>query len=468
MVLLKGNVDENGNYLFPQEQELNFQDIQEFVDNHKEQLHKKYLDNLHWYKAKPPNNVNSDQNHNHLVANMDKYLVDTLNGFFVGIPPTIKVEDKATDQALQDWLIQADFTDELSELSKQASLYGRTYLLIYNDENTETKVTVVPPYSAFMIYDDTVAENPLAFVQYQQKQNSGDQEVINVYTSQTSATYISGKLASMRNHLFNNVPAVEFYDNTEKTGLTDGVHTLIEGLNNALSKKADDVDYFADAYMKIINAELDDDSIDNIRKKRLIVLNNTSGDQKDPDADFLNKPNADETQEHLIDRITNLIFQISMVANINDEIFGTATSGRSLEYKLLSMRNLTSNKERKFTKQLRKVFQIVSKTVDFGTSEHDISNDIQFQFVRNLPNNNADEANTAKTLDGIVSKQTQLSTLSIVPDPQTEIKQMQKEKEDAVKQAVKTQNKLTGSDDKNNDDDDDFYNQKSGQSEDDS
>ena len=105
MVLLKGNVDENGNYLFPQEQELNFQDIQAFVDNHKEQLHKKYLDNLHWYKAKPPNNVNSDQNHNHLVANMDKYLVDTLNGFFVGIPPTIKVEDKATDQALQDWLI---------------------------------------------------------------------------------------------------------------------------------------------------------------------------------------------------------------------------------------------------------------------------------------------------------------------------------------------------------------------------
>lgn len=54
-----------------------------------------------------------------------------------------------------------------------------------------------------------------------------------------------------------------------------------------------------------------------------------------------------------------------------------------------------------------------------------------------------------------------------MPDPRTEIKQMQKEKEDAVKQAVKTQNKLTGSDDKNNDDDD-FYNQKSGQSEDDS
>ena len=456
--------DRNGNYVFPQERSITFSIVQQYVNDHKGKLREKYLKHLKWYKADP--GLNNYQSHNHLVSNMDKYLVDTLNGFFVGIPPTIKIDDKSIDTKLQEWLTTTDFTDELSELSKQASLYGRTYLLVYNDEDKQTKVTVVPPYSAFMLYDDTVAKNPLAFIQY--TTNIDQEEIITVYDSQTISTYIAGKLVETRNHLFNNVPAVEFYDNTEKTGLTDGVHSLIEALNRAISNKADDVDYFADAYMKIINAELDKDSLDNIRKKRLIVLNNTTDDQKNPDADFLDKPNADETQEHLIDRITNLIFQISMVANINDEIFGTATSGRSLEYKLLSMRNLTSNKERKFTKQLRKVFQIVSKTVDFGTSEQDISNDIKFQFVRNLPNNNADEANTAKTLDGIVSKQTQLSTLSIVSDPQAEIKQMQKEKEDAVKQAVKTQNKLTGSDDKNNDDDDGFYNQKSGQSEDDS
>lgn len=463
MVLTKGTVDEDKNYLFPKELELTFSDIQEFIDDHKSNLKQKYLDNLNWYKAKPPKTNNYDDSHNHLIVNMDKYLIDTLNGFFVGIPPTIKADEQAADKKLQNWLTQADFTDELSELSKQASLYGRSYLLVYNDENKQTKVTVVPPYSAFIIYDDTVINNPLAFIQY--AENNNDEEIVTVYDNQSISTYINGKLAETRNHLFNNVPAVEFYDNTEKTGLTDGVHSLIEALNRAISNKADDVDYFADAYLKIINADIDDNGIDNIRKKRIIILNNTSGEQGNPDTAFLNKPDADATQEHLIDRITNLIFQISMVANINDEIFGNATSGRSLEYKLLSMRNLTSNKERKFTKQLRKIFQIVSKTVSFDVSQQDISNNIQFQFVRNLPNNNADEANTAKTLDGIVSKQTQLSTLSIVSDPQAEIKQIQKEKEEAVKRAVETQSKLTGSDINNKGDD--FYNQNSSGQEDD-
>ncbi len=455
--------DMNGNYVFPKDRKITFPAVQQYVNDHKSNLREQYLEHLKWYKARPPKANNYDDSHNHLVVNMDKYLIDTLNGFFVGIPPTIKADEQESDKKLQSWLTQTDFTDELSELSKQASLYGRTYLLIYNDENKQTKVTVVPPYSAFMLYDDTVAKSALAFIQY--TTNVDQEEIINIYDSQTVSTYIAGKLIETRNHLFNNVPAVEFYDNTEKTGLTDGVHSLIEALNRAISNKADDVDYFADAYMKIINAEIDEDTIKNIRKERMIVLNNTTDDQKNPDAEFLNKPNADETQEHLIDRITNLIFQISMVANINDEIFGNATSGRSLEYKLLSMRNLTSNKERKFTKQLRKVFQIVSKTVDFGTLEQDISNNIQFQFVRNLPNNNADEANTAKTLDGIVSKQTQLSTLSIVSDPQAEIKQIQKEKEEAVKRAVETQSKLTGSDINNKGDD--FYNQNSSGQEDD-
>ena len=114
-----------------------------------------------------------------------------------------------------------------------------------------------------------------------------------------------------------------------------------------------------------------------------------------------------------------------MVANINDKIFGNATSGRSLEYQLLSMRNLTSNKERKFTKQLRALFDIVGTIQNFGTDR--LGKDISFTFVRNLPNNNAEEAQVAATLAGQVSKETQLSELSIVKDPQEEIKKMREE-----------------------------------------
>lgn len=56
--------------------------------------------------------------------------------------------------------------------------------------------------------------------------------------------------------------------------------------------------------------------------------------------DFLSKQTADGTQENLLDRLENLIYQTSMVANISDETFGNATSGAALAYKLQAMSNL--------------------------------------------------------------------------------------------------------------------------------
>lgn len=41
--------------------------------------------------------------------------------------------------------------------------------------------------------------------------------------------------------------------------------------------------------------------------------------------EFMDKPNSDGTQENLIERLERLIFQISMVANISDENFGTSS-----------------------------------------------------------------------------------------------------------------------------------------------
>ncbi|UQS81564.1 phage portal protein [Bombilactobacillus folatiphilus] len=450
-MLTKGSIDYNGNYLFPKGQDLTQDDIKEFIEYHRANDVPVFKEKLDYYLAHPKNSNRIDDYHNHLVVNMSKYLVDTLNGFFVGIPPTIKIDGDSINQALQDWLNESDFTDELSEVSKQSSLYGKTYLLIYTNENSETKVTVVPPYSGFIIYDDSVAHEPLAFVQY----------TVGTDLSISGTVYLADRLIQFNNAtvineqslLFQGVPAIEFYDNEERTGITDDVKTLIDSLNKTLSNKADDVDYFADAYLFLKGFQLDDGDQLAIKDSRLIqaIAQDSSADI---DAKFLEKPNADTTQEHLIDRITNLIFQISMVANINDEVFGNATSGRSLEYKLLSMRNLTSNKERKFTKQLRKVFNLVTKTVSFGLNVENLGNKLEFHFVRNLPNNNSEEADTANKLNGIVSQETLLSTLSFVSDPKAELKKIADEQDEKVKRVVVNQQQFAGSDSEKSDNSD--------------
>ncbi len=131
--------------------------------------------------------------------------------------------------------------------------------------------------------------------------------------------------------------------------------SMINAYNKAISEKANDVDYFADAYLKIIGAKVDRDRIVHTRNNRII---NFDEESNTVDVGFLQKPNADGSQENLINRLERLIFQMSMTPNINDENFGTS-SGIALKYKLLSMSNLAKAKERKFTGALDRRYKLI-------------------------------------------------------------------------------------------------------------
>jgi SPP1 family phage portal protein len=197
---------------------------------------------------------------------------------------------------------------------------------------------------------------------------------------------------------------------------------LINAYNKALSEKANDVDYFADAYLKVLGQKLDEEAVKYLRESRVI---NFDGDAQGLVVDFMQKPNGDDTQEHLLDRIERLIFIIAMVANISDENFATS-SGIALRYKLLAMTNLAKKKERKFTSGMNRRYKLIfSNPVVQLPSDAWIT--IKYQFTPNIPNNIAEEAATAQSLAGITSKKTQLSVLSVVDDVNAEIDQINKE-----------------------------------------
>ncbi|OAU74764.1 phage portal protein, partial [Lacticaseibacillus rhamnosus] len=154
-------------------------------------------------------------------------------------------------------------------------------------------------------------------------------------------------------------------------------------------------------------------------------------------AEFLTKPDGDAIQEHLIDRLISMIYQISMVANLNDEAFSGNSSGVALQYKLLPMRNLAANQDRKFTQSLRSLYKIAfSVGTILPESKSDDWQKLNFAFTRNLPENITDEADAASKLKGLVSDQTMLSTLSFVDDPKAEMKRMTDEQNEAVKNAL--------------------------------
>ena len=144
------------------------------------------------------------------------------------------------------------------------------------------------------------------------------------------------------------------------------------------------------------------------------------------------KPSGDTTQENLLNRLTDLIFQIAMVANISDKDF-SGSSGVALEFKLQSMKNLAQQKERKMLSGIRKRYKLIfGIPTNVNASNRDEWKSLKYRFTRNTPRNISDEAKTAKLLEGVVPKETQLSVLSIVDNPHDTAMEMKKQVPDVL------------------------------------
>lgn len=375
---------------------------------------------------------------NRLVVNLPKYLVDTYNGFFSGIAPKISLDDDKENQKLQDWNNTNSFVDKLNEISKQADIYGKSYAFVYQDEDSQTRVTYCSPSHAFMVYDDTVNREPLAFVRYHYDNSSDATAKGTIYYADASYDFVGPAInPEPTPNLYKLVPAVEFYENEERQGVFDGCITLINELDRALSQKANQVEYFDNAYLYMLRIQLEKDRdtgqpmLDLKNDRFIYAPADTAVNGK---IGFVSKPDGDNMQENLINRLTEWIFQTAMIPNMNDQAFSGNSSGVALQYKLLPMKNRASNKERKFVHSLRHLYQIIFSV---GTVLPDSSKnkwqDLSFQFTRNMPANIADEVNSAVNASGIVSKETALSLLSFIDDPKSEINRMDKEKDEEMK-----------------------------------
>ena len=298
--------------------------------------------------------------------------------------------------------------------------------MYYNDEDGNVGIIYLDPTEAFMIYDDSVLKRERYFVRlYRDEDNVlhgsvSDQEKVRWFT-------IKGKIVwneQEQLHYFNGVPATEYRENKECQGIFEPVMSIINAFNKAISEKANDVDYFADAYLKIIGTLLDEDELKHIRSDRVI---NFDGDGESVIVDFLQKPNGDTTQENLLDRLQNLIFLIAMVANISDENFGTS-SGIAMAYKLQGMSNLRKTKERKFTSGMNRRYKLIFSNPGYAMKKDDWVK-LHYKFTPNVPANLLEESQIAQNLSGVVSQETQLGVLSVVDNPKTEIERIDKEEE---------------------------------------
>lgn len=449
-------------------------DLFNMINVHRTRLVPIYIMKRQYYKGRHLNILNREPTphgdpDNRRIVNMPKKLVDSFNGYFIGTPIDIAYQDPSdeeTDESNKvNDLIQAMtkhqvLDDVFTEVSKWSSVYGRAYLYLYTDAKAYPHITFLDPLNTFIVYDNTIQNKPLFGVTYSYYPDSKGNESLQGQLIEISDTVpFTSDAADMQSisfdnnpdpdtgvdeenaHPFSQLPIVEVMDNEERLGVFDDVVSLVDDLDGAVSAKANDSDSFAASILKVINSELTDDQLKEIKESRVLNLfldkswADTDGSKTlpMPDAEFMEKPTGDKLQENQIQHDTDFIYQVAQIPNLDDVDFSTSAA-QALDFKIHSMKIKALAKETKFKRSLTQIWACALQAQ--GISVDDVDN-LEYTFNFTIPHNLLAEAQTANELQSTTSHETAIASLSNVPDAKKEMQKISAEQDEEAKQGKK-------------------------------
>jgi SPP1 family phage portal protein len=302
---------------------------------------------------------------------------------------------------------------------------GVTYRLCYIDgeglENVSNifpwQVVLIDEHNAFIYSQD--AESNLYTVEHYDDVN------ITTYSENQDGTFSE---VSQEPHMFTLMPIVEVVNNDEKLPEFRKVESLIDAYDRAVSDAQNELEEFRKAYMVVIGARIDADTVALARASGAFsLLPDQQGDAVD--MKFLTKDVNDTFLEHHKSTLRENIYRFSSTVDMTDQKFsGADQSGEARKWKLLALENKVAIHERKFAKALRQMFKVLSTAWQVKGFTLDWNN-ISWTFDRNIPLELSMEATTTQALKGNVAERTRLSLLSFVEDPERELEEMDTERQ---------------------------------------
>jgi len=412
--------------------ELSITDIQGYISQHQTSTLptlrklKAYYDGKHDILNRTYDTYKPDAR---LVNNHASYICDISSAYFMGSPVTYSGEEK--EMEVVDTIFRYnDEADTNAQHALNMAIYGVSYEVLYIDKESmiDTRFCVVSPEEIFVIYDYSLDPQPIAAVRYYTLEYNNSLYV-EVYGKADISTYKGGTeglmLTDSTEHFFGDVPVIEYVNNQDRHGDFTKVLSLIDAYNNMESDTLNDFAYFSDAYLFLSGAEIDTETALQMRENRIINIDDASAK-----AEFLVKNINSEALEAYKSRIINDIHKLSYIPNLTDEAFAGNLSGVAIKYKILALENLANKKERKFKKALQRRLELLfNLNYTRGIFTDADYTGIQISFSRSLPQNLLEESEMAMNFSGILSKETLLSSLSLVDDVSAEMEKIQTQKE---------------------------------------
>ena len=365
--------------------------------------------------------------------NFCRLISDQISSMFIGKPIKYSSDDRQALLELQ--IVNAMNKEEYHNaiLSKNASIYGQAFEVMYMDANSEIRFSVLPTeevipiYSAGLEYDDVIGAIRYYTIE-SLDDTTNDLDIIEVYDHEKIVTYhnISGTLKFVGEtvHYFGACPINVFQANDDGIGDFENVISLIDAFDAGLSDTANLFQYFSDAYLVLSNAmDSDPEEFQQMAHDRILLL------PEGGTAEFLTKSIDSTSLDSYMNRLKESIFAFSYAVDLSsDNSFNQDTSGTALRYRMMMLENICSNRQALFSQAIEcrneKIFRILGIKGKYYNAS-----DIKQIYTINMPANLTEQATIAQQLTGIISQESVLEMLSCVDDVQAEMERINNEQQ---------------------------------------
>ena len=446
--------------------------LNKLIDTHTRKIAPNYRkwQNLYEGKHKILKKKPADANKpcNRLVNDFFGQTIDNTVGYFLGNPVILNytepVEKKTSpepndvgvdieqieDTAVQDFLdymvIDNDMADTIIEWGKEAMIKGLSHLLVYQNEESKTKVMRVSPENMILVYKnsstkelqyairlyDIDTEDTDKTTHYAEVYSVGKMELFKSVDGGTSTKgkgreFASYEFVEETQLIYERIPVVTMYNNEEQMSDLEKIESLVADYDKVLSDVSDEFSAFRNAYLMLKNMIVGEDGKKQLKDEGIIEV------MENGDAKFITKQIQTEALENHLNRLEANIYKFSQVPNLSDESFAGNLSGVAIRFKLFGLETKCIIKERKMEKALRDFVRILSVPIRVETGhEIDIVN-LKVEFTRNVPNNLTEIVDTVTKLDGKVDKETLLSLLPFIDNPEEVLEKLEQEAQEAKK-----------------------------------
>ena len=368
---------------------------------------------------------------------------------------------------IADFLTNNDFDNVNSSIYRTSALQGRSYLYVWttsqNSNDPTSNKTLhfksFEPTNAFIVYAKGLTETVPQFgIIYYVNNNQitgklvtpskvynfsygtlgADQYFKNLDKSDDAPT------TSPFTNIFDEGYSQEFLDENDNpilplieknqddncAGMVDGAFSNFDAIDEIVSTKTNENQYFNNAYMSIIGPDVDGKTLNEMAANHVFNIRTPEGYTGTASVGFLSPEQNDESEEHQITRLISEAYEMSSIVNLNDPSMGETASGQALDRKLQPMMLIASDQESRMRVVYRQLFKMFFYVAHLNDSSIPLDGytDMDYQFHQNKPHNLTDEVTAAKGMVGLTSTETMLSTISTVKDVSKEMKMIQQDK----------------------------------------